>query len=585
MVLATHSFHGEDLLRTPVSYQYHLRARVSPSAAGFGMMLANIRRRSPRVRRISMIDRIHIKNYRIFEDFWLDCNDDLNILVGDNDSGKSTVLEAINLALTRRLNGRGIELELSPQLFNQKCAREYIEGLKSKELPEPPRILIELFLKEDPAVASLRGDNNSKDEDCCGVRLEIEFNEEFADEYQQLIATPGEIRAVPTEYYKVSWMSFGNNAITSRSMQLGASFIDATTIRLHSGTDYYLHNIIKSGLPVKERAGLAMAFRGMKEKFGDHDAIKEINKNLGDNRGAITDRELSVGIDISQKATWETSLTPHLDEVPFQLIGKGEQNALKIMLALDRRGEDAHIILMEEPENHLSFSSMNILIDKILGRCDGKQIFITTHSAYVLNRLGIDKVILIHGDRTLLLKSLSATTYNYFKKLSGYDTLRLILARRAILVEGPSDELIVQKAYLTKHKKLPLADGCDVINVRGLSFKRFLEIAQQLGKPVAVVTDNDGDYAKKVIQKYKAFEGDKNIRICADSNDKLKTLEPQVVDCNDLATLNGILGQSHANEESLVEYMTENKTEWALKLFETATPFNMPKYVEAAIEK
>lgn len=42
---------------------------------------------------------------------------------------------------------------------------------------------------------------------------------------------------------------------------------------------------------------------------------------------------------------------------------------------------------------------------------------------------------------------LTPDTYSYFKKLPGYDTLRLILAHRVILVEGPSDDLIVQHAY------------------------------------------------------------------------------------------------------------------------------------------
>ena len=40
---------------------------------------------------------------------------------------------------------------------------------------------------------------------------------------------------------------------------------------------------------------------------------------------------------------------------------------------------------------------------------------------------------------------------NYFKKLPGYDTLRLVLAKRVILVEGPSDELVVQRAYRDAH--------------------------------------------------------------------------------------------------------------------------------------
>ena len=164
-------------------------------------------------------------------------------------------------------------------------------------------------------------------------------------------------------------------------------------------------------------------------------------------QGAITSKKLAISIDTSQKSNWENSLIPHLDELPFQFIGKGEQSALKIMLALERQAKESNVILIEEPENHLSFTSMSVLIKKIREKCAGKQIVIVTHSAYVLNKLGIEKVIFLHDTKHSSLNKLPADTQNYFKKLSGYDTLRLILAKKAILVEGPSDELIVQKAF------------------------------------------------------------------------------------------------------------------------------------------
>ncbi|MFO1076057.1 MAG: TOPRIM nucleotidyl transferase/hydrolase domain-containing protein, partial [Geminicoccaceae bacterium] len=55
------------------------------------------------------------------------------------------------------------------------------------------------------------------------------------------------------------------------------------------------------------------------------------------------------------------------------------------------------------------------------------------------------------------------------KRLPGHDTLRLILAKRSILVEGPSDELVVQAAFKKKHGKMPLEAGVDVISVNSLT--------------------------------------------------------------------------------------------------------------------
>jgi putative ATP-dependent endonuclease of OLD family len=68
-----------------------------------------------------MIDLIHIKNFKIFKSFALSLNDDLNIIVGNNESGKSTIIEAIALALTRRINGKAIEYEITSHLFNKQC--------------------------------------------------------------------------------------------------------------------------------------------------------------------------------------------------------------------------------------------------------------------------------------------------------------------------------------------------------------------------------------------------------------------------------------------------------------------------------
>ncbi|MFA5845368.1 MAG: AAA family ATPase [Thermodesulfovibrionales bacterium] len=530
-----------------------------------------------------MIKKIFIQNYKIFEHFDPELNSDLNIIVGNNEVGKSTILEAINLALTKRLNGRFIEHELTPYLFNRECRDEYLKSVKEGRPIKLPEIIIELYFDDDPELESLRGSMNSKKENCIGIKIEIVFDEDYRKEYENLIKKSDELRLIPSEYYKVQWYSFANNAITLRSLPVRLSYIDATTIRLQSGTDYYLQDIIKTDLDTKERVELNIAYRNLKEEFSKQEAIKGINDKLTNKTGAITDKDLSISIDISQQSNWETNLVPHLDDLPFQLIGRGEQNALKIMLALERKAGESNVILIEEPENHLSFSSMNTLVSKIRDKCEGKQIIITTHSAYVLNKLGLEHLILLYGNGTTTLKNLPPDTQNYFKKLSGYDTLRLVLAKKAILVEGPSDELIVQKAYLQKHNKLPIEVGIDVINVRGLSFPRFLDIARELKKDVVVVTDNDGDYKKNVDGYYKDYQTSSNIKICRSENDSAPTLEPQIVECNDLEVLNKIFGTSYKDQESLKKYMENKKTDCALKIFETKEDIKFPQYVEDAI--
>lgn len=275
-------------------------------------------------------------------------------------------------------------------------------------------------------------------------------------------------------------------------------------------------------------------------------------------------------------------MTAYLDDIPFDFIGKGEQNSVKLKLSLESNTEEAQVILIEEPENHLSHSNMQKLINQISEKCEGKQLIITTHSTYVLNKLGLDKVILMNNGKHITLRDLNEDTYNYFKRLPGYDTLRLLLADKAILVEGPSDELIVQK-----HNRLPIEDGIDIITVRGLSFQRFLEIADLLNKEVAVVTDNDGDIDKQIIEKYgDHYLKHPTIKIYYSDDTRYATLEPQLVSVNELSILNDILGKDYTSEAELIKYMTSsgNKSECAMRIFDSNKKIVISGYINDAIQ-
>jgi predicted ATP-dependent endonuclease of OLD family len=148
-----------------------------------------------------MIKPVLIRNFKLFRSFSLDLNRDLNIVVGDNEAGKSTILETIALALTRRTGGKLIDYELSPFLFNAACADEYLKGLKAKKNPPLPSILIELYLEDEPGLAALRGSNNSRKTDAIGVKLEIEFDEDYKDEYAKLLDDVSEKNVIPAEYF------------------------------------------------------------------------------------------------------------------------------------------------------------------------------------------------------------------------------------------------------------------------------------------------------------------------------------------------------------------------------------------------
>lgn len=531
-----------------------------------------------------MLKKIYISNYRAFRSLTLDFNPGLNVVVGNNDAGKSTLLEAVHLGLTGRLRGRALEWELSPFLFSQETTSAYVATIQAGIAAPPPSIVIELFLEECEENAALRGSNNSLQENTCGLRLEAAFCDDFIEEYRSFIAEPARVTLVPTEYFEVTWRGFNGNGVTARSVKTAASLIDATSIRLQSGADRFLQQIISEQLNAAERAELSRAYRSLREQFSNNESIEAINQKLADTQHEVSDKELTLSIDISQKTSWETSLVPHLDDLPFQFVGSGGQNVLKILLALNHAADRSQVLLCEEPENHQSPGSLNVLVRKIAECCQGKQVLITTHSSFVLNKLGLDNLSLLTPAQALHLGDLPPETLEYFKKLSGYDTLRIVLAQRAILVEGPSDELLVQRAYRDTHDgKLPLEDHVDVINVRGLSFKRFLDIAKPLGVPVDVVTDNDGKDPDDVRTSYSAYTSADHIRVHVGCAAGGKTLEPQLVYANGREALNTIFGRRAHDDEALVGWMSKNKTACALALFETEHGVDIPSYIRDAV--
>lgn len=541
------------------------------------------------------IDKINIENFKAYKGaFKLSLNKGINILVGNNEAGKSTIIEAIHLALTGMYCGKYLKNELSQYVFNKEIVAEYIQGLEQGNIAQPlPHILIEVFIQSEDT-AEFEGDFHSdKPNKACGFSLKVAFDDKYQKEYANLVQIGG-IKTLPIEYYNVSWTSFARDeSITPRSIPIKSALIDSSSNKFQNGSDIYITRIVKEFLESNEVVEVSQAHRRMKESFMGEVAIKKINEKI--KTGAkISDKKVELSVDLSSKNAWEGSLMTYIEDVPFHYIGKGEQCLVKTKLALGhKKTKEANIILLEEPENHLSYSKLNQLINDVKSDSGEKQILISTHSSFVANKLGLEHLILLNDRKTIRLNALSSDTYKFFEKLSGYDTLRLILCKKAILVEGDSDELIVQKAYMINNSgKLPIERGVDVISV-GTSFLRFLEIAEKIGTKIAVVADNDGniDAVNKKYQNYLGHNVKQKIKICFDpiiDNGTLQdfnynTLEPKFLKENNLINLNKVLGTTYQNVDDLHKYMKANKTACALKVFETEEALNFPQYILEAI--
>ena len=191
-----------------------------------------------------MLSKLVVTNYRVFESLTLELKKGLNILVGDNDAGKTTVMEAIQLALTNRLGGQWFNTQLSPFHFNQAAADAYVAGVHAGKNFPPPEILIDLYLTPIDEIASLTGKNNSTLEDVPGLRVRAYFDQNYADEYGKFVPGRGRRHAGPHRVLPRRMARFRREPDHSREVPVDISRIDASAIRLQSGADYYLQQII-----------------------------------------------------------------------------------------------------------------------------------------------------------------------------------------------------------------------------------------------------------------------------------------------------------------------------------------------------
>lgn len=273
-----------------------------------------------------------------------------------------------------------------------------------------------------------------------------------------------------------------------------------------------------------------------------------------------------------------------VDSIPLENVGFGTQNMFKSEIFI-QQNPTVDILVMEEPENNLSHTNMSVLVSK-LARNTGKQLFVSTHSSYVANKLGLNHLHLVGNGIVTPLSGLEQDTYNYFLKLPGYNTLRLLLANNVILVEGPADELIVQRAYLDEYGRLPIEDGIDVIAVGGVAFKRYCELAMLVEKKISIITDNDGDVSTVQARYAEYGEG---VALFIDEDNDHNTLEPSVLAANihQYEAFRDIVyhgaGKDKVTPDQLQSFMTKNKTEWSMRVFQNDSNISYPGHIRRAI--
>jgi len=550
---------------------------------------------------------VHVKsikliNFKKFRDDLLEFNDDVNIFVGDNNAGKSTILEALEIVLNFSHRGRPFNGEFSPDLFNQDAVTRFLASDLSIE--HLPSLIIEAYID---GVPEYRGSNNSLKADAQGVVVQACFDPSLEAVYKSHLLSKPNITSIPIEFYKVEWLDFGWNPIKPIAKKFKALYIDPTRIHPTMGKNQYISSILNTALAKEELVKLTLNYRENLQVFNNSGEVKTVNASL-DAGHLITDSKLTIAASTLPAGSIQTGLQLEVDDVPFHFIGKGEQSNVQIKLAIQNKSHDIDLVMMEEPENHLSHTNLNKLVHYIENQRGDKQLFLTTHSSYVLNKLSIDKICLVQSGYKRL-HMLDAKVVKTLKRLPGYDTLRVALSGKVILVEGPSDELVLKKIYQRKHNRLPEQDGIDIIVVRGVGFKTFIEVGKEIGTNIHVLRDNDGDYNGNVVQGRLEYTAFPNIQLYSSKNDAEFSLEPAMIYANatDIKTLDAFAREVLSTEtfniydkEVTLEDRRENLIHWfksvkgngkgarkvdsAVKLFDGALDFKYPVFLDEVLD-
>jgi len=520
---------------------------------------------------MKIIRKLILKNFKRFRSLELDFKEDLNILIGGNEAGKSSVLQALDIAMS--ISRNKVETLGLETLFNKDCITEFLESDRlSSELPE---MSIELHMDgiEKTSAIEFDGRNNSKGRDAVGIRLICQPADEYLSEIKEILKAGHD--SFPFECYTIKFFGFSGEAMLPYNKPLKYVLIDSAQIGNEYAMNVYTKSIYHAQTSVAQRNRHGIEYRRAKSDFRN-EAFKSLNEAL---------RAYKFDVRTNSKSNVETDIIITEDGIPIDNKGKGRQCFVKTEFALQRKGNALDIVLLEEPENHLSHINMKKLIESIRSS-ENRQIFIATHSSFAATRLNLKNVIMMGDEnptKPASLSDLNQETADFFMKAPDNNILEFALCKKVLLVEGDAEFILMDMFYRKSIKNGSAdADGIHIISIGGTSFKRYMELARILGIRVAVIRDNDHNYQQNCVDNYEDYVSEA-IKVFADKCADRHTFEICLYQDNkDICEAEFSPGRKTLN---IQQFMLNNKADVALVLLKKHTDAIVPPaYIKEAIE-
>lgn len=181
--------------------------------------------------------------------------------------------------------------------------------------------------------------------------------------------------------------------------------------------------------------------------------------------------------------------------------GLGAQNLLFIateLLLLNQKQNGLRLCLIEEIEAHLHVQAQMRLIEYLNQQTD-RQFILTTHSISLASKISLDKVSICKDNEVYPMWAdktrLDESDYDFLKKFLDDTKANLFFAEGVIIVEGIAELIIIP--VIAEKIGLPLHEyGISIVNVGSKALARFAKIFmrtdnKELKINVACITDLD----------------------------------------------------------------------------------------------
>jgi len=443
--------------------------------------------------RIRLIEINHFRSIKSLS--WYPANG-MNCLIGPGDSGKSTILDAIDLCLGARRN-----LALSDtDFYGLDVSQPITISLTLGDLPERLKNL-EYYGEH------LRG--------YCDLLGTVE------DEPRQDLETVLTIRLTVSADLEPVWSLYSDRAALldpPRALQW-KDRITIAPVRLGNHPNSHLSwtrgSVLNRLSEERTEVGLALvnAAREARVGFGAKAAPQ-----LADTLRKVTETAQSLGIPVGASVTalldahavsfGDGAISLHSEAgVPLRNLGTGSTRLL--IAGLHRAmAEAANIVLIDEVEHGLEPHRINRLLNS-LGSKDKPeplQVFMTTHSPVVLRELSGDQLSIVRSAHDKHEARWVGTTDEMQAAIRIFP--EAFLAKTVLVCEGASEIGLIRgiDLFMTARGNSSLqAIGVSYVDAAGGDADRAFiraNVFQRLGYRVAVLQDNDKTPSVDIVKKF-----------------------------------------------------------------------------------